>query len=591
MKNKNFYQEYGSFDVYKEWLGGSSNDTNILVCQAGRSLSTLEENLFMKIKYITTTIIISVLIAIMHVFIQAPTAQAATSSFSDVPSDSWAISVINAAAENGLMEGESGGKFGYGKTMTNAEFITVLCRMFAWELTSPTQPAYVDVNPGDWFYRYVETAAAHGILEGGINFSPNTPIIRENMAGFLIRSLGYKDIALKIGQTMPPMFSDTSNAYVNIAATIGMINGVGDGKFAPLNTAKREEAAAMLVRVYEKLKAKIEWNHGFYALSSYNQREVIANMNAVTFGWSAMEWSADRGVLLNTSASGGNQWRIPDSYELIADTPRQHNATANLGVFMDAAMGLASMLQDATARHDAINEIVQEATRAYSEIGRSPYNGVTIDFEGLRAASKNNFTAFLTELSAALHDNNRTLFVAVQPATIDGVYFDGYDYREIGKLADKIILMAYNYHPLSMDGFIGTEWEKNAALTPIAEIYQALKSITDPTTGVEDKGKIALGISYANVGWKIDDNDKVVDSKPVSPSLETVNTRMSQPDTIFGWSESYRNPYIIYKTENGERIFLWYENSRSVEEKLALARFFGVTGASIWRIGIIPSIH
>jgi spore germination protein YaaH len=64
---------------------------------------------------------------------------------------------------------------------------------------------------------------------------------------------------------------------------------------------------------------------------------------------------------------------------------------------------------------------------------------------------------------------------------------------------------------------------------------------------------------------------------------------MQQSDTVFGWSDVYRNPYIIYSTENGDRIFLWYEDSRSVAEKLDLARLFGVAGASVWRLGIIPN--
>jgi spore germination protein YaaH len=67
--------------------------------------------------------------------------------------------------------------------------------------------------------------------------------------------------------------------------------------------------------------------------------------------------------------------------------------------------------------------------------------------------------------------------------------------------------------------------------------------------------------------------------------------RKSQPDTYFGWSETFRNPFLIYTAEYGQRVFLWYENSRSVAEKLSLARHFGITGASVWRLGIIPNTH
>ena len=47
-------------------------------------------------------------------------------------------------------------------------------------------------------------------------------------------------------------------------------------------------------------------------------------------------------------------------------------------------------------------------------------------------------------------------------------------------------------------------------------------------------------------------------------------------------------PYLIYKNPNRRRIFLWYENEKSISQKAALARLFGVDGLSIWRLGNIP---
>jgi hypothetical protein len=35
-----------------------------------------------------------------------------------------------------------------------------------WALLNPPTPTFSDVPPGSTFYRYVETAVAHGIIEG-----------------------------------------------------------------------------------------------------------------------------------------------------------------------------------------------------------------------------------------------------------------------------------------------------------------------------------------------------------------------------------------------------------------------------------------
>jgi hypothetical protein len=299
------------------------------------------------------------------------------------------------------------------------------------------------------------------------------------------------------------------------------------------------------------------WVHGFYAFASFGQRSLIHDMDSVSFGWSVMEWDAENGVNLNTSARGGNEWRIPEGYELIANYPRTNGARTNLNVFMDTSFGLSGLIACENSRSAAVTAIISELTRVYDGIGRSPFDGVTINFEGLRGErAKVDFTAFLTELSAYLRANELTLYVTVHPATIDGIYFDGYDYRAIGRLADRVILMTHDYHPRSMEGFVGTEWQRHAALTPINEIYRALKAITDSETGVEDRRKIAMAFSFQNIGWFVDENNRVVSPSPVTVSMETVLSRMAQHDTIFGWSDTYRNPYIIYTTENGERVFI-----------------------------------
>ena len=521
-------------------------------------------------------------------------ARAENPAFSDVPPDSWAAGVIDSAVKSGLMGGMGDGLFGYGRTITRAEFVTVLCRMFGWEVIAPSSATFGDVSPGQWFYGAIEAAAQHGVVEAAGRFRPNEPITRKDMAVMLVKALGYDELAAFTAKTGLNPFVDVDSdiGYIIIAHDIGMINGIGEGKFAPDNTAKREEAAAMLTRVYDKMKSGSNWLHGFYAFSSYGQRNLIDGMDAVSFGWSKMEWDADNGARLNTTALGGNTWRIPESYELITEYQRNRGVKANLCVFMDTSGGLYELLADEASRKTAAEAIMGEATREYDAIGRSPYDGVTVDFEGLRGnEAKTRYTAFLSTLAEALKERGLSLYVTVQPVTADGIYFDGYDYREIGRLADKVILMAHNYQPVSLDGFFGTEWQRNAALTPVTEIYTALKAVTDEATGVEDISKVALAFSFGCTGWKVDENNRVVSPSPVSPSIETVYTRMLQPDTEFGWSDTYRNSYMIYTTEEGERIFLWYEDSRSITEKLDLAKLFGVTGSSIWRLGIIPDFE
>ena len=56
-----------------------------------------------------------------------------------------------------------------------------------------------------------------------------------------------------------------------MAYDIGMTKGTSATTFGPDATATRSQAAAMLVRIYEKLHQDTGFIHGFYAISSYSQ--------------------------------------------------------------------------------------------------------------------------------------------------------------------------------------------------------------------------------------------------------------------------------------------------------------------------------
>ena len=548
----------------------------------------------MKKKWIGLVLSISMLLALTPV-----TAAAAGNGYADIPADNWSEDAVNAARDYGLMQGTGEGIFGFGNTITKAEFITVLDRMFGWELVGPDIPAFSDVAKSEWYYSSIETALAHNVIDSAGMFGPGEPVTREEMAVMLVRALGYGTLAQSAAAFGNPFADVTDNAgYITIASDIGMTRGTSETTFSPSMTAKREEAAAMLVRVYEKLISDVEWLHGFYAISSYSQKELTEDMDAVSVGWSRMSYSMDRGAYLNTTSAENNEYCIPQGYEDIVSYFKDNNTKTHLSVYMDTSAKVetaggatdicSAVLSDAEQRAQAVNAIVNELTVNYNTIGYNPYSGVTIDFEGMKGeALKAGFNAFLTELSAALKPLGKTLYVTVQPATSDGYYYDAYDFRTIGALADKVILMAHDFNETTMpDNLLGSEYYRNTPVTPFAGVYYALKAITDENTGMEDTSKLALAISFSSVGWELEDG-KLISTASVRPAPSTIYTRL-KGGAQMGYSEVYRNPYISYTTEEGKNIFLWYEDERSVSDKLQLAKLFGIRGVSLWRLGTIP---
>jgi hypothetical protein len=502
----------------------------------------------------------------------------AAGGYSDVPQNYWAYSTIQSATDYGLMEGYDDGRFGPEDNLDRASFVTVLCRMFGWETVSVETPSYIDCPLGLWYSPYVETAKAHGALDSTVSFRPEDPISREEMAIMLVRALGYDQLA-QAGYSFTCPFSDVTQneGYIVLAWQIGMTNGVEkDGQllFQPNASAQRSEAAAMLVRVYERYTDKIDWLHGFYAFSSYSQIDLTSSMDAVSLGWARLEMSADGAPWVNSTSANGNSWTIPNQPEAALNRFQQDGTPYNLNIYGDDS----EILSTEQSRAAAVSAIVAAA---------QDYAGITMDFEGLRDKNKDKFTAFMTSLRAAL-PADKTLYVCVTPVVPDDSYYDGYDYRALGELCDKVILMAHDYQFTSVPtGYLGTT-RTDSYLTPFNKIYYALAAITDRETGVADVSKIALAISFGSVGWQVNEENQLLSTSSVHPSPSTIITRLRQGDTLMGWSELARNPYIYYTTESGARYRLWYEDARSVLDKVRLARMFGITGVSLWRLGNVP---
>jgi spore germination protein YaaH len=513
-------------------------------------------------------------------------ALAAEPIYPDMPTQEWARSAVEDAYKYNLMNGVDGGLFGTGRTITRAEFITVLVRMFS--MSGDTSKSCFDDIGKSWAKDYINIAAQNDVVDTGGYFRPTDNITRREMAVMLVRALGYKGIAAEATSYSIPFTDVTEDrGYIVIAYDIGMTNGTTDTTFSPNLTASREEAAAMLVRVYKSYISENQWSHAFYAISSYSQLELAKRFDAVSFGWSRMVYDGTS-AYLNTTTSGGNEYYIPSGYASVVNTLSDAGVKLHLSVYMTTSEGLSAMLKSSDARSAAVSSIMDELTKSYAELGRNPYSGVTIDFEGLRNADKENFNAFLSELGTKLSDNGLTLYVAVMPATSDGVYYDGYDYRFIGDIADKVILMAHDYAATDLTGFLNSTYYKTTALTPINSVYYSLRTACDKDSGVQDKSKLCLAISLSSLAWETDSSGKLTSVSPLHPSTATIYSRLTS-GAIMGWSDTYCNPYITYTTENGQHIFLWYEDARSVSAKLTLARMLGITSVSVWRLGLIPA--
>ncbi len=508
---------------------------------------------------------------------------ALAADYTDVPADSWARESVDKAAEYGLMNGVGEGRFGLGETVSREQFVTVLVRMFGWESVDG-EDAAVDIAES-WARGYINTAEANGVIDTGGKFRPQDAVTRREMAVMLVRALGLGELAKADANAELPFTDVTAQrGYIAIAYETGMTTGVTETSFEPDGTATREQAAAMLVRVYEKYNTPTTWKHAFYALSSYSQIEEAKEFDAVSFGWSHMTYTAEDGVKLSTVNDDSSGFYIPSGYADVVPALREAGVELKLNVFMSGS-SLREMLNDGRAPMVAVGEIMAELERVYPDLGYNPYSGVTIDFEGLRAADTEKFNAFIDELSTLLHAQGKTLYVAVMPAVYGDVYYDGYDFKTLGTLCDRVILMAHDYAASDLTGFLNSRYYRNHPCAPLYKVYYAVRTAA---AEMDDPSKLTLAVSMDARAWQTDADGLLTAARSTHPLQTTVYKRLCQSGTVMGWSDAACSPWCTYTTESGQHIFLWYEDARSTAQKLSCAKLVGVTSVSVWRLGLIP---
>ena len=132
--------------------------------------------------------ILSALLALCIVFSLVPTALAEKADdFTDVSRSDWYYQFVDYVTSKGYFNGTSETTFAPAENMTRAMFVTVLFR-FDGAKGDRSQSAFTDVAPGEWYTDAINWAAANRIVDGVGNgkFAPNDPITREQLAAILM---------------------------------------------------------------------------------------------------------------------------------------------------------------------------------------------------------------------------------------------------------------------------------------------------------------------------------------------------------------------------------------------------------------------
>jgi len=239
---------------------------------------------------------------------------------------------------------------------------------------------------------------------------------------------------------------------------------------------------------------------------------------------------------------------------------------------------------DRTVAHSLLrNPRAQDRTAIYLAYlaKRDNLVGWQLDLEYLDPVDKRRYTRFVAQVAARLHRDGRLLSIAVVPRFSDaypgadpsgsfrtGEWGAPYDFRALGRLVDFMTLMTYDHHSRGTPPgpVAGYDWVKAALRYAVARV---------------PRRKLLLGIPFYGREWVAGNEATTTQSL----SFQDVINQLERPEVESHWDEQWRAAWFQYRDPSGLHTG-WYEDSKSLDEKLQLMQEYGLRGFAAWRLGV-----
>jgi len=174
--------------------------------------------------------------------------------FVDLGSHTWAEDAINELAEDGIIKGTTAITYSPQNNITRADFASLLVRAF--KLESNNTENFADVTAADYFASELAIARNTGIINGiGDNkFAPRNTITRQDMMVIVYRAL--QKLNVGFGETIEPQYEDFTTVAPYAQDAVSALIGAGivngkSGRIAPTDYTTRAEVAVLIKRILD----------------------------------------------------------------------------------------------------------------------------------------------------------------------------------------------------------------------------------------------------------------------------------------------------------------------------------------------------
>lgn len=268
--------------------------------------------------------------------------------------------------------------------------------------------------------------------------------------------------------------------------------------------------------------------------------------------------------------------KFRNTYGLIPGKDR-----TSLVIAMSSEEDIDRMMESPVINADTLAKEVIPIVNQYK------FRDVNIDIESFLEASPEKraaFTRFLQAFSKKMRSLPVTLTIDISPSVlINNFLIDPYILNEI---IDYVILMTYDYHYLGSFNAGPVAPVKGAGVEREFDVDSAVKR----ALMILPAEKIILGIPLYGYEYETATSDPGSPAIPggaaVASSRRVADIIKNCPECIIGRGKLNLSPWLIIPNEkDGYYDQIFYEDEKSITEKIALSRRYNLAGIALWAVG------
>lgn len=314
-------------------------------------------------------------------------------------------------------------------------------------------------------------------------------------------------------------------------------------------------------------------------------------------------------------SGGGVQVKVNPSF-----SNGQANIAWAMGQLRAAGLKVVPAIADGSGKGRMASTLANPGLRSQhvadlvSLVTSNGFDGIDLDYEVFAfsdgssswAATQPNWTAFVTELANALHAQGKMLTVTIPPPCSTGSVcgprsgYWVYNIAGIAPAADRIRIMAYDYHVNGIGPIAPMPWVRSIVQYSVSVMDAAKLQIGVPTYGRAWTRK--SGSSYRLTGTCPAPGTSAYRSLTAMASVTDANIPSTlaaagvDPATV-QWSDSDQESWVYYdkkvawtdgsgarQTCTAKRV-MWWVGPQAVLARAQLVGEFGLAGIAQWTIG------